>query len=166
MLLMTDSIITIGILCFEVEGQGTRVDAGWIAALAFVFICILLTAAEIGLWFVRALHPWTYLGIQIFKSTFWVLYFAIGIATTVVQRVIDSSLIWSIWKYWQAAGMSASLAITIAALIYGSVVVHRYRKSGLIADMSDEKTYRKEEESDLSDRPSWSSHRFSRDENV
>jgi hypothetical protein len=27
MLLMTDSIITIGILCFEVEGQGTRVDA-------------------------------------------------------------------------------------------------------------------------------------------
>jgi len=63
--------------------------------------------------------------------------------------------------------MAASLAITIAALIYGSVVVHKYRKSGLIADMSSEnRTYRKEEESDLSERPSWSSHRFSRDENV
>lgn len=140
---------------------------GWIVALAFVFICILLTAAEIGLWFVRALHPWTYLGLQIFKSTFWILYFIIGIATTVVQRVIDSSLIWSIWKYWQAAGMAASLAITIAALIYGSVVVHRYRKSGVIAEMSSEnRTYRKEEESDLSDRPSWSSYRASRDEKV
>jgi hypothetical protein len=62
--------------------------------------------------------------------------------------------------------MAASLAITIAALIYGSVVSHRYRTSGHIVDPSDEKTYRKEEESDLSDRPSWSSHRFSRDEHV
>lgn len=63
--------------------------------------------------------------------------------------------------------MAASLAITIAALIYGSVVVHRYRRSGVIAEMSSEnRTYRKEEESDLSDRPSWSSYRASRDEKV
>ena len=63
--------------------------------------------------------------------------------------------------------MAASLAITIAALIYGSVVVHRYRKSGLVTDMSwESKTYRKEEESDLSDRHSWSSHEYSRIERV
>ena len=60
--------------------------------------------------------------------------------------------------------MAASLAITIAALIYGSVVSHRYRTSGHIVDLSDEKTYRKEEESDLSDRHSWSSHEYSRNE--
>lgn len=125
---------------------------GWIVAIAFVFICILLTAAEIGLWFVRALHPWTFLGIQVFKSTFWILYFAVGIATTVVQRVIDSSLIWPFWKLWQAAGMSAALAVTIAALIYGAVVAHKYRRAGKFAEMTSEnKTYRKEEESDLSD---------------
>jgi hypothetical protein len=117
------------------------------------------------LWFVRALHPWTFLGIQIFKSTFWILYFAIGIATTVVQRVIDSSLIWPLWKLWQAAGMSASLAVTLAALIYSSVVVHKYRRSGLFANMSEDKTYRKEEESDLSDAP-WSSRDGSRDGRV
>lgn len=141
---------------------------GWIAALAFVFICILLTAAEIGLWFVRALHPWTFLGIQIFKSTFWILYFAIGIATTVAQRVIDSDLIWTIWKYWQAAGMAASLAITIAALIYGSVVVHKYRRAGDVADMASvDRTYRKEEESDAnSERQSWSSHEYPRESRV
>jgi len=64
--------------------------------------------------------------------------------------------------------MSASLAITIAALIYGSVVVHKYRRSGIIADMSSEnKTYRKEEESDLSERPSsWSSYDMSREGKV
>jgi hypothetical protein len=82
-----------------------------------------------------------------------------------VQRVIDSNLIWTIWKYWQAAGMAASLAITIAALIYGSVVVHKYRKSGIVTDMAwENRTYRKEEESDLSDRHSWSSHEYSRNE--
>lgn len=63
--------------------------------------------------------------------------------------------------------MAASLAITLAALIYGSVVVHRYRRAGVIADMSSEnKTYRKEEESDLSDRHSWSSHEYSRNGQV
>jgi hypothetical protein len=114
---------------------------------------------------VRALHPWTFLGIQVFKSIFWVLYFAIGIATTVVQRVIDSDLIWPFWRLWQAAGMAASLAVTLVALIYGSVVAHRYRRSGLFADMSSEnRTYRKEEESDLSDAP-WSSREASREGN-
>jgi len=153
---------------FHTDEVANSIFRGWIVALAFVFICILLTAAEVGLWFVRALHPWTFLGLQIFKSTFWILYFAIGIATTVVQRVIDSSLIWPFWKLWQAAGMSASLAITLAALIYGSVVVHKYRRSGFLADMSSEnKTYRKEEESDFSDRPvSWSSRENSRDGKV
>jgi hypothetical protein len=60
--------------------------------------------------------------------------------------------------------MSASLAVTLAALIYGSVVLHRYRRSGLIADSSSEKTYRKEEESDLSD-AMWSSREPSREGN-
>jgi hypothetical protein len=59
--------------------------------------------------------------------------------------------------------MAASLAVTLAALIYGSVVLHRYRRSGLFADMSSEdKTYRKEEESDLSDAP-WSSREASQE---
>ena len=48
--------------------------------------------------------------------------------------------------------MAASLAITIAALLYGSVVVHKYRRAGDVADMASvDRTYRKEEESDLSD---------------
>jgi hypothetical protein len=63
--------------------------------------------------------------------------------------------------------MSASLAITIAALIYGSVVAHKYRRNGFLADLSSEnKTYRKEEESDLSDRHSWYSRENSRDGKV
>jgi hypothetical protein len=115
-----------------------------------MFICILLTAAEIGLWFVRALHPWTFLGIQVFKSIFWVLYFAVGIATTVEQRVIDSSLIWPFWRLWQAASLAAALATTLAALIYGSVVAHRYRRSGTFQHCDSESEYSRKE-SDVSE---------------
>lgn len=139
MLLSTDTIIVIGILIFEVEGQGTEVDVGWVVALAFMFICILLTAAEIGLWYVRALHPWTFLGIQVFKSTFWLLYFCVGMATTVAQRVVESDLVWTIWKIWQAVGMSLAFVVTIAALVYGAVVVHRYRKGRTYGQTEDEK---------------------------
>lgn len=118
-----------------------------------MFICILLTSAEVGLWFVRALHPWTFLGIQVFKTTFWLLYFSVGIATTVVRKVIESNLIWPFWRIWQAAGMSLAFIVTIAALIYGSVIAHRYRKAGLSRSMENE-IYRKEDEADFSDVPS------------
>ncbi|KAM0714965.1 hypothetical protein Q7P37_009430 [Cladosporium fusiforme] len=126
----TNSLITIAILIFEVEGQGSEVDVGWIVCLAFMFICILLTAAEIGLSFVHALHPWTFLGSQIFKSTFWTIYFAVGIVTTVAQRIIDSGIIWGVWQIWQTVGLVLTFVVTIAALVYGAVVVHRHRKSG------------------------------------
>lgn len=127
---------------------------GWIVCLAFMFICILLTAAEIGLSFTHALHPWTFLGIQIFKSTFWTIYFAVGMATTVAQRVIESNLIWTPWKYWQAVGMSFAFAVTIAALIYGAVVVHRYRRSGGSGQMQvDEKDLGRQEDAEMGDVP-------------
>lgn len=103
---------------------------GWVVCLAFMFISILLTAGEIGLSFAHALHPWTFLGIQVFKSTFWIIYFAVGIITTVAQRGIESNLIWTAWQIWQAVGISLALVIILAALVYGSVVVHKYRKTG------------------------------------
>lgn len=109
-----------------------------------MFICILLTAAEIGLWFVRALHPWTFLGMQIFKTTFWALYFAVGIATTVVQRVIESNIIWTPWMYWQAVGLSLAFVTSVGALVYGAAVMHRYRKAGTYGPM-DIEIGRKEE---------------------
>lgn len=98
--------------------------------MAFMFICILLTAMEIGLWFVRALHPWTFLGVQIFKTTFWSLYCAVGLATTVAQRVIEHDLIWTIWRWWQVVGLILALGVAVGGLIYGAVVMHRYRKAG------------------------------------
>jgi hypothetical protein len=130
-----------------------------------MFICILLTAAEVGLWFVRALHPWTFLGLQVFKSIFWVLYFSVGIATTVEQRVIDSSLIWPFWKLWQAASLAAALAVTLAALIYASVVAHRYRRKGSFQHCDSESEYSRKE-SDVSSIPWAASRETSRDGRV
>lgn len=119
-----------------------------------MFICILLTAAEIGLSFAHALHPWTFLGTQIFKSTFWLIYFAAGMATTVAQRVIDSDLVWTAWRYWQAVGISLAFAVTIAALIYGAVVVHKYRRSGTFGQMQmGEKELGRQEEAQMGDVP-------------
>lgn len=165
MFLFVDTIIAAGILVFEVEGQGSRTDRGWVVCIAFMFICILLTAAEIGLWFVRALHPWTFLGTSVFKSIFWILYFAVGIATTVEQRVIDSNLIWPFWRLWQAASISAALAVTLAALIYGSVVAHRYRRGGIFQHCDSESEYSRKE-SDVSSVPSPISRDGSRDGRV
>jgi hypothetical protein len=130
-----------------------------------MFICILLTAAEVGLWFVRALHPWTFLGIQVFKSIFWVLYFAVGIATTVEERVIDSGIIWPFWRLWQAASLAAAFAVTLAALIYGSVVAHRYRRKGNFQACDSESEYSRKA-SDVSSTPWPASREASRDGRV
>lgn len=130
-----------------------------------MFICILLTAAEVGLWFVRALHPWTFLGIQVFKTIFWLLYFAVGIATTVASRVIDSDLIWPFWKLWQAASLSVAFAATIAAFIYAIVVAHRYRRAGNFQHCDSESEFSRNE-SDVSSVPSPSSREASWDGRV
>ena len=113
----------------------------------------------------RALHPWTFLGLSIFKTIFWLLYFAVGIATTVEQRVIESSLIWPFWRLWQAAGLSAAFATTLAALIYGSVVAHRYRRSGNFEHCDSESEYSRKQ-SDVSEVPWPSSREPSRDGRV
>lgn len=152
MLLYTNSIITVGLLIFEVEGEGGNSAEGWIVCLAFMFIMLLCTAGEIAFWFSRCLHPWTYLGIQIFKTLFWLIYIAAAMALTVARRAMESDILWTVWRYWQAVGTSLSFLATLGALIYASVVVHRYRKAGGNYG-AEEKQMDLESDSDISTAP-------------
>ena len=87
----------------------------------------MLTALEISFWMVDALHPYTFLGFQVFKAGFWLVFFPVGIATTVMTRVIASGLIWEFWWILQTAFLSLGFTATIAALIYGAWVAHTYK---------------------------------------
>jgi hypothetical protein len=61
--------------------------------------------------------------------------------------------------------LSAALAVTLAALIYGSVVAHRYRRGGNFQHCDSESEYSRKE-SDVSSVPWPSSRDGSRDGRV
>lgn len=95
--------------------------------LACILTCIVLTALEIAFWMVDALHPYTFLGFQVFKATFWLVYFPLDIASTVMVRVIASQLIWGFWWILQTVFLSLGLTATLSAFIYGAWVAHTYK---------------------------------------
>lgn len=77
---------------------------------------------------VDALHPWTYLAFQVFKLAFWMIYFPMGIVTTVIARVLVSGLIWSFWWIFQVSFLSGALAGAIASFSYGVWVACTFRR--------------------------------------
>ncbi|QIW99916.1 hypothetical protein AMS68_005434 [Peltaster fructicola] len=105
------------------------IPAIWVAQLTFFAIAFLTLPIEITGYLYEFLNPWVFLGLQVFKTLFYTLGFAFLLYNFVHAPQISSG-IWNILKY---AGLSLNILILVTflvALVYGSTVLHKYRKIG------------------------------------
>lgn len=97
--------------------------------MTLMFLILFIPPLEIALWFARVLHPWTYLGLQVCKTGFWALYLVLAVATMATKPVLRYKEVWSLWKIWLMVGIALSLVCCTGALVYGSVVLRKWRRT-------------------------------------
>jgi len=102
--------------------------SAWIVYMTLMFLVLFIPPLETALWFARAMHPWTHLGLQIFKTGFWALYLILAITTMAMKPVLKYEQLWALWKIWLMVGIALNLVCCIGALVYGAVVLRRWRR--------------------------------------
>jgi len=96
--------------------------------MTLLFLHLFTPPLETALWFTRILHPWTYLTLQIAKTSFWTIYLVLAIATMVTKSVLRYEELWALWRIWLIVGIALNLACCLGALAYGAWVVRRWRR--------------------------------------
>lgn len=96
--------------------------------MTLMFLILFVPPLETALWFARALHPWTFLGLQTVKTSFWALYLILAVATMATKPVLKYEELWALWKIWLMVGIALNLVCCVGALVYGAVVLRKWRR--------------------------------------
>ena len=102
--------------------------------MTLMFLILFIPPLEIALWFARVLHPWTYLGLQVCKTGFWALYLVLAVATMATKPVLRYEELWALWKIWLMVGIALNFVCCVGSLVYGAVVLRRWRRTARAYD--------------------------------